>query len=157
MGSEKEYKAVIELGKVSETDDREGRIKSLEVKEIPSFEKVKSAVSSFIGKIKQVPPKFSAVKIEGKRAYILARKGQKLRLKARIVEIKSIEIINYKWPFLELKIITGPGVYIRALARDIGKKLKTGGYLYDLERTRVGSFTKENALLFEKLKQLNLD
>ncbi len=158
---EKEYITTIKLGVISETDDEEGKKKEVELPfyGIPtSLNEIKKAVKSFVGKIKQIPPLYSAVKIKGKEAYKYARKGQKINLKPREVEIKSIEILDYKWPFLKIKVITGPGVYIRALARDIGEKLKVGGYLADLERIRVGNFTKENSLTLEqilKLKQIN--
>lgn len=97
------------------------------------------------------PPIYSAVKIKGKPAHRLVRKGKKVELKPREVLIKSIEIVEYSWPFLELKVITGPGVYIRSLARDIGEKLGTGAYLAELERTRVGEYTKEKALSLESV------
>ena len=80
------------------------------------------------------------------------RKGEDVKLESRKVEIKEIEILNYEWPLLKLRVITGPGVYIRSLARDIGAKLKVGGYLAELERTRVGEFTKENAVKIEDIK-----
>ncbi len=154
---EKEYIAKIKLGVISETDDEEGRKNEVEFPSygIPTSKEIKKTVKSFVGKIKQIPPLYSAVKINGKEAYKYARKGQKINLKPREVEIKSIEILDYNWPFLKIKVITGPGVYIRALARDIGEKLKVGGYLADLERIRVGNFTKENSLTLEQILKLN--
>lgn len=142
---EKEYLATIRLGATSITDDNEGPITKVVDIKIPMLKDVKNIVKQFKGKIKQIPPIYSAIKIKGKEAYKLARKGEQPKLKARIADIKKITIQSYKWPFLKIKVITGPGVYIRSLARDIGKKLKTGGYLYNLERTRVGQFTKKTA------------
>ena len=142
---EKQYKAVIRLGMTSTTDDEEGekqKIKSQESK--PG--KVKEAVEYFVGRILQVPPRFSAVKVRGREAYKLARRGKRFELKPREVEIKKIKILKYKWPYLTIDVQTGPGVYIRSLARDIGEALGCEAYLYDLERTRVGEYTADKAL-----------
>lgn len=151
VGQEKEYIAKIKLGEISETDDEEGNKVIQKISETPEIKKNKDIIKSFTGKIKQVPPLYSAVKFEGKEAYKYARKGQKISLKPREVEIKSIKILNYSWPFLEIKVVTGPGVYIRSLARDIGERLGTGAYLAELERVRVGNFTKENSLTLDKI------
>jgi len=135
------------LGMTSPTDDGEG-IKT-EVKivgKIPTLGEIKKAVAKFKGEILQTPPIYSAIKVKGKKAYKLARKGKIPELKPRKALIKEIEVTKYEWPHLELRVVTGPGVYIRALARDIGKELKNGGYLAGLERIRVGDFTKENAI-----------
>ncbi|MEK7590143.1 MAG: tRNA pseudouridine(55) synthase TruB [Patescibacteria group bacterium] len=139
---EKEYLATIRLGIESATDDAEGTKTKFDVRKKPTKEEIKIALKKFEGKISQIPPIFSAVKIQGKEAYKYARKGQEVTLKPRKVEIKKIKILKYYWPYLKLKVVTGPGVYIRSLARDLGKKLKIGGYLFNLERTRVGDFTK---------------
>jgi len=144
---EKEYIAKIKLGANSTTDDEEGDKKIVNVDNIPLLSQIRGIIPEFQGKIYQTPPIFSAIKIQGQPAYKLARQGKKVVLKKRLVEIKQIKILKYEWPHLELKVITGPGVYIRSLAKDIGKKLETGGYLADLERTRVGDFKKENCLL----------
>lgn len=151
---EKEYLTTIRLGVESTTDDEEGGKTEIKPKKIPAEKEIKKVIAEFEGIISQVPPIFSAVKVKGREAYKLARKGQKVSLKPREVEIKKIEILDYKWPFLKLKAITGPGVYIRSIARDIGKKLKTGGYVYELERTRVGDFTKEKAVKVSELQYL---
>lgn len=147
VGQEKEYLATIHLGATSTTDDAEGLISSQPCHpELVSGSMIKKIIQHFIGKIQQTPPAYSAIKIKGQRAYKLARRGEKPELKARTVEIKDIELISYKWPRLKIKVITGPGVYIRSLARDIGAELKVGGYLEKLERTRVGKFTKEGTV-----------
>ena len=138
---EKEYIAKIKLGWSSETDDEEGEKQEVEVTNPPGIDEVEKAVSSFEGIIKQVPPKFSAVKIKGKEAYKYSRKGVEVTIKERPAEIKKITIISYTYPFLNIKTVTGKGVYIRSLARDIGEKLSTKGYLHSLIRTRVGKFT----------------
>jgi len=133
VAKEKEYAAIIKLGEESETDDEEGRKIVKDVKLAVNVEIIKNVVKRFVGKIMQVPPVYSALKIKGKPAHRRVRSGEDINLKPREVEIKEIEVIEYEWPFLKIRVITGPGVYIRALARDIGKKLGVGGYLYDLE------------------------
>lgn len=152
--TEKEYRAKIKLGEISTTDDEEGEKRKIYVTKKPSLKRVKGIIRTFGGQIQQIPPQFSAVKIGGKPAYRLARSGKKVRLKPRNVSIKKIQLIQYHWPFLVIKITTGPGVYIRALARDIGKKLKVGGYLAELERTRVGNFEKRQHLQLNNLQKL---
>jgi tRNA pseudouridine55 synthase len=150
---EKEYVATFKFGAYSTTDDEEGEKTEIEVKEIPSREKVEEIVKEFIGEISQIPPKYSAVKIKGEEAYKLARKGEDVSLKPRMVKIEKIEILGYDYPLLEVRIVTGPGVYIRSLARDIGEKLKVGGYMAELERTRVGDYTKENSYTLENFEK----
>jgi len=143
---EKEYLAIIKLGEESTTDDQEGEKTIKKNINRPSREKILKVLSRFQGKIKQVPPIFSAVKVKGKRAYQLARQGKRPSLKSRLVEIKKIQLLDYSWPYLQIKVLTGPGAYIRSLARDLGQKLNCGGYLFSLERTRVGEFNKKNSI-----------
>lgn len=145
VGKEKEYLASIQFGANSATDDAEGIKTPIVVNKKPDAAAVKKVVMKFKGSILQMPPAFSALKIQGMPAYKLARQGKTPKLKKRRVEIKEIEVLKYKWPILKIRVVTGPGVYIRSLARDIGTKLKTGGYLADLERIRVGEFTKDKA------------
>jgi tRNA pseudouridine55 synthase len=137
---EKEYVAEICLGAVSKTCDQEGPIEEVEVKEIPAQEQVEKVLSKWQGKVMQRPPKYSAVKINGTPAYKLARQGKEFELPERVVEIKKIDLVNYSYPDLKIRFVTGKGVYIRSLARDIGEDLGTGGYLKDLKRTRVGQY-----------------
>jgi len=146
LEQEKEYLVEIELGKISTTDDKEGEKKKINVEKKPSLQEVKKTINSFVGKIKQTPPRFSAVKIKGVPAYKLARLGKEIKLKSKEVFVKEIKILRYNYPFLKLKVRTGKGVYIRALARDIGKRLGTGGYVVKLIRTKVGRFKRENCL-----------
>ena len=143
-GAEKEYVAKIKFGERSATDDEEGEKNICAVKEIPKLDDVERAIGKFIGDIDQVPSDYSAAKVGGVHAYRLARRGKETHLQPRAVKIFSIEIVKYNWPFLELKIVTGPGVYVRALARDLGEALGVGGYVAELARTRVGEFTKED-------------
>ena len=139
---EKEYIAEIRLGMESTTGDEEGGKREVLPKQIPTQEDVEKAARKFEGEIEQAPPIYSAIKVGGKPAYRYARAGKKVELLARRVLIKKIEILSYEWPFLKLRAVTGPGVYIRALARDLGRALGTAGYSTDLERVRVGEFTK---------------
>lgn len=146
MDKTKEYIAEINLSAFSETDDAEGIIEPLQIKEIPSIDMIKSILNSFIGSILQTPPKYSAVKINGMRAYKKALLGQEFKINPRLITIYSIELIYYEWPMLKIKVVCGKGTYIRSLARDIGIKLHTGGYLSALVRTTIGNYKLENAL-----------
>ncbi len=150
---EKEYVSIFKLGEFSETDDEEGEKTKVEIKEIPDRKKIEIVVGKFVGEIYQKPPKYSAVKIKGREAYKLARKGEDVLLEPRKVKVEEIEILGYDYPFLELKVTTGPGVYIRSLARDIGEELKTGGYMAKLERIRVGDFNKNNSYTLEDFEK----
>jgi len=151
VGEKKEYLATVKLGAESTTDDAEGEKTKLKIKNKPALGEIKKITAEFIGRIEQTPPIFSALKIKGRRAYRLARLGKNFTLPPRPVEIKKIKILSYRWPYLKLKVVTGPGVYIRALARDLGNELGVGGYLYALERTRVGRFTKQKAVAIKNL------
>lgn len=144
--SEKEYLATVRFGAESTTDDEAGEKTKIEVIEKPMRREVEKILAEFRGKFLQLPPDFSAIKIKGRRAYDIARKGERPKLEKREVEVKKIKILKYHWPDLEIKIVSGPGFYVRSLARDVGRKLKVGGYLSALERTRVGQFKKKNAI-----------
>lgn len=119
----------------------------------PSTDTIDAILSRFLGEIKQRPPAFSAIKVSGRPAYKLARKNRAPQLGLRSVRIDHIDRLDYQWPRLTLRVTTGPGVYIRALARDIGERLGVGGYLEALDRTRVGSFTRETALTLDQLRE----
>ncbi|OGE83736.1 MAG: tRNA pseudouridine(55) synthase TruB [Candidatus Doudnabacteria bacterium RIFCSPHIGHO2_01_FULL_49_9] len=149
VAAEKEYVAEIKLGETSATDDGEGEKTPVSDRK-PEIAEIRETVSKFVGKIDQIPPIYSAIKISGKRAYDLARKGKYPIMSPRKVEIKNIEILDYSYPLLKLNVTTAKGVYIRSLARDIGSALGTGAYMSGLERTRVGEFTKANSLTLEE-------
>lgn len=153
VAKEKEYLADILIGATSSTDDAEGAITQQVVEQKPSGSQIDVAVRSFEGGYMQTPPIYSALKVKGKESYKLARAGKKVVLEPRRAEIKEIEVLHYKWPMLKLRVVTGPGVYIRALARDIGEKLGMGAYLAGLVRTRVGEFTLEQAVRMEDLER----
>ncbi|MFA6525960.1 MAG: tRNA pseudouridine(55) synthase TruB [Candidatus Buchananbacteria bacterium] len=149
---EKEYVAEVTLGEESSTDDNEGE-KLLINGSVPELGDIKAVLLHFIGEIYQVPPIFSAMKINGKRAYKLAREGKEVEMKSRKVEIKEIELLEYTYPILKIRVVTGPGVYIRSLARDIGRELGTGAYMSGLIRTRVGEFTIDKAKTIEEFEK----
>lgn len=142
-GAEKEYEVKIKLGEESTTDDAEGEKHAVAFDHKPSPEEVAQAAGTFAQGYMQTPPIYSALKVKGDRAYRLARSGKTPKLEPRFAEIKRLEVLSYEWPHLSLRVVTGPGVYIRAIARDIGRVLKTGGYVEELVRTRVGEFTKD--------------
>jgi tRNA pseudouridine55 synthase len=148
---EKEYIATVFLGANSTTDDEEGDKEVVNVKSPPVVAAIEEVSKLFIGIIMQTPPIYSSVKIAGKPAHRRVRAGQKVELEPRQVFIKNIEILEYEFPILKLKVTTGPGVYIRSLARDIGEKLNTGGYLKGLIRTKVNAFSLEEAKKLEEL------
>lgn len=150
-GTEKEYVTCIRLGRRSTTDDREGRKEDVAISHIPSEEQVRDALKRFEGVIDQRPPAFSAIKVGGRPAYRLARRKKSVDLPVRQVEAKQLELLSYSWPFVEVRLVTGPGFYVRSLARDLGEALGTGGYVEQLERTRVGTFTKEQAVRLSDL------
>ncbi|HRY59887.1 MAG TPA: tRNA pseudouridine(55) synthase TruB [Patescibacteria group bacterium] len=156
INSDKQYIADIELGKTSNTYDMEGDIKKKNIKKIPTRFELKNILKFFTGEIFQTPPIFSAKKIEGRRAYELARKGVDVKMKKNKVNIYKINLISYKFPHIKLKINCGSGTYIRSLTHDIGKKLKTGAVLMDLKRTMVGNFTLENAFNLDELNEKNI-
>ena len=153
--TEKEYIAKIEFGKKSTTGDPEGTITEIEVKKAQSLTKetLSNTLSSFIGDIKQTPPVYSAIKIQGKPAYSRTRKGEEVELPERIVHIYDIEIIEFNPPFVTLRITSSSGTYIRSLAEDIGEKLGLGAYLTELTRTRVGKYMIEDSISVEDLKK----
>lgn len=141
MAGEKRYLAGIDLSARSATDDREGPVTPLEGLSPPAPELVRDALAGFVGATLQAPPAFSAVKIDGERAYRLARRGDDVRPAARPVVVHTIDVLSYRWPLLMIDLACGKGFYVRSLARDIGAALGVGGMLASLRRTRVGRFT----------------
>ena len=117
-----------------------------------SREEVERAICSFIGAIQQRPPAFSAMKVDGQRAYKLARGGADVKLEPRTVHVYGIEVVDFAWPLLTLRIDCGRGTYIRSIARDLGETLDVGGHLTQLRRTRVGEFTIDRAVTLEQLQ-----
>lgn len=154
-GFPKTYEAEITLGETRDTLDSEGVITSQNKSVIPNLTQAEEAVKSFLGKQQQVPPIHSAIKIGGRKAYDLARKGKEFVLAGRDIEIKKIDIMQYHYPKLILNVDVSAGTYIRSLARDIGEKLRCGAYLSNLRRTKVGEFSITNAVALEELNSQN--
>lgn len=157
LEKEKEYEVVIEFGRTSTTDDEEGEKTEWKIERIPTEPEISETLKRFIGEIWQVPPQYSAVKVGGVANYKRARKGKSINLGKRQVLIKEIQILEYNWPHLKLKVTTGPGVYIRSLARELGEALNVGGYVKELIRTRVGEFNITDSKTVDSLKGLNFD
>jgi len=151
-GSSKTYTAEITLGATSTTDDKEGVLEKSENTQ-PTAEQVQNALEKFTGEIMQTPPIFSAIKINGQRAYKIARRGETIKMEPRKITIHKIELVSYKYPLLEIKTDVSSGTYIRSLARDIGQELKTGAYLSGLERTSIGEYKLQDAVELEKIKE----
>ena len=152
---DKEYIAKIRLGAVSDTFDREGKISIFKKAKIPKEKEIKEVLKEFVGEILQTPPPFSAKKIKGVKLYELARKGILVKAKPKKVKICKIELLKYKFPYLEIKVNCSSGTYIRSLANDIGEKLGCGGYVEELRRTKIGNFRVEKAQKLENLNSKN--
>lgn len=150
QAGEKEYIATLRLGATTPSFDLEKEIDNYYPTSHITEEAVREVLMRFTGTIMQVPPVFSAVKVDGKRAYKFARKGAEVELKAKPLRIEEIELLGHDLqsdrPWLELRIVCSKGTYIRALARDIGEALGSGAHLTALRRTRVGAYTSADAL-----------
>lgn len=153
---DKLYRTTIFLGAYSETDDGEGPIHPYSVSSIPLEREIKDVITSFTGEISQIPPSYSAIKIQGKRAYSLARKGKKVELKSRTISIYNIKLIQYNFPELEIEVSCSTGTYIRSLARDIGEALGTKAYVKTLRRLESGSFKIQQAETVENIERSSL-
>ena len=146
----KEYIATLRLGATTPSFDLETEIdKKYEVKHITK-ELVEEVLPKFLGTIEQIPPSFSACKINGNRAYELARKGEDVQLKPKTLIIDSIELLSYKQDEITICVVCSKGTYIRALARDIGVALNCGAHLIGLQRTKIGDISLENCVNIEE-------
>ncbi|EKD93226.1 MAG: tRNA pseudouridine synthase B [uncultured bacterium] len=141
MKADKVYEARFELGKVSDTYDRDGSIQVVDPAPMVSLSQLQPLLEVFLGEIQQTPPIFSAIKVQGQRAYALARAGESVVLKPRLVSVHSIEILRFELPFVELRIHCGSGTYIRSLIHDVGQRLGCGALMTELRRLSVGSFS----------------
>lgn len=142
----KEYVATIALGATTPSFDLETEIDATYPTGHITRELVEETLKKFTGRIEQIPPAFSACKIEGQRAYDLARKGQDVELKPKILVIDEMELLDYVPGSITVRVVCSKGTYIRALARDIGQALGSGGHLTALRRTRVGDVTVDRCL-----------
>jgi tRNA pseudouridine55 synthase len=150
----KEYVATIALGATTPSFDLETEIDATYPTEHITREMVEEVLKKFTGRIEQVPPAFSACKIDGKRAYKMARKGKEVELKAKILVIDEIELLEYSQQSIVVRVVCSKGTYIRALARDIGAALNSGGHLTALRRTRVGDVKVEDCLSVEQAVEM---
>lgn len=150
---DKEYVAELLLGVETDTQDTTGIVLSKHSIEVGE-EAIREACMSFVGGYDQVPPMYSALKVNGKRLYELAREGREVERKARPVTIYELEILKVALPVVEMRIVCSKGTYIRTLCADIGEKLGCGGAMQSLKRTRVGIFTLEHALTLGQLQTL---
>ncbi len=149
---EKEYETTFCLGATSDTYDAQGRITPSPDIEVPDSASVLKHLENFKGAIEQIPPAYSALKVEGVRSYKLARRNQAVPLKARRVHIAEIEVLHYKFPLLKLRVACARGTYIRSLAADLGAQLGCGGYVQALCRIRVGNLDLNEALILEQIR-----
>lgn len=155
--SDKRYQATIRLGNTTDTYDAEGRITFTS----PDFEvdedEFNDALMTFVGEMEQVPPPYSAVKVQGRRAYDMARKGEEVELAPRMVNVYSLETLEWNPPEAVVDVYCSSGTYVRSLAHDLGKKLGTGAYLVGLRRTRSGRFTLRDAVSLRRLQDAFID
>jgi len=150
----KEYIATLKLGQTTPSFDLELPIdKTFSIEHI-DFELINKTIPAFTGEIWQQPPAFSAVKIDGKRAYDYAREGKEVEIKPKLLKIDEIEILEFAKPLLKIRIVCSKGTYIRALARDIGEALGSGAHLVELQRTRIGNITINDCLDIKQALEL---
>ncbi|MDE5881501.1 MAG: tRNA pseudouridine(55) synthase TruB, partial [Muribaculaceae bacterium] len=150
QNGDKEYVATIRLGATTPSFDLETKIDKEYSWAHVTRKMVEEVLPRFTGKIMQVPPVFSAVKVDGKRAYNLARKGKEVELKAKPLEIKEMELLSCDFPEVTLRIVCSKGTYIRAIARDLGEALGSGAHLIGLRRTRVGMIPVSSCMSMEE-------
>ena len=149
MAREKEYTGTFTLGATTPTYDLESKPENFKSLDNISEGKIKSATKSFLGEIMQVPPAHSAIKVEGKRVYELARKGKEVKLEPRKLFVREFEITAIELPVVHFRVVCSTGTYIRSLANDFGEALMCGAYLSSLRRTRIGEFKIEDAFSME--------
>ncbi len=142
---DKVYQVTLRLGQTSTTGDEEGE-KTIVSDRKPSLAEIKTALEGFAGKSQQIPPAYSAIKINGQRAYKLARAGKAVRLEPRPIEIYALELTRYTYPEVEFTTHVSSGTYIRSLVQDLGTHLRTGAYMTHLRRTQVGRYHLAEAL-----------
>ena len=155
QGQTKEYTATLQLGATTASYDMEHEVNASFPTEHITCELINDTLPQFIGDIEQIPPTYSAVKVNGDRAYELRRAGEEVKLKPKHIHIDEIEVVNFdvEKMQLSLRVVCGKGTYIRALARDLGRALNSGAYLTALRRTRVGDFTIDRCLDYEHIRE----
>ncbi len=150
MKHDKVYEATVRIGQTSTTGDPEGDLTNTSDKQ-PSRDEIEDALKEFMGEITQRPPIYSALKVNGQRAYHLARQGKEVEIPKRNVTIHSLDIVDYTYPELKIRTHVSSGTYIRSLAQDIGKALGTGAYCTQLRRTAIADWTVDNAQALAEL------
>ncbi|WP_165023828.1 tRNA pseudouridine(55) synthase TruB [Dysgonomonas sp. ZJ279] len=149
----KEYVATIKLGSTTPSFDLETEVDATYPIEHITKELVADKIKDFVGEIQQIPPAYSACKVNGERAYNLAREGQEVELKPKLLVIDEIELLECDLPVIKIRVVCSKGTYIRALARDIGLALGSGGHLIGLERTRIGEVTLDQCIAGEQVEE----
>lgn len=150
----KEYIATLELGATTPSFDLEKEIDARFPFEHITRQMIDERLQQFVGTIQQIPPVFSAVKVDGKRAYDYARQGEDVELKAKTLVIDELEVLDFALPVLKIRVVCSKGTYIRALARDIGLALDSGAHLTALERTRIGDCTLDQCINIEQFQEI---
>lgn len=155
QGQTKEYTATLQLGATTASYDMEHEVNASFPTEHITRELINDTLPQFIGDIEQIPPTYSAVKVNGDRAYELRRAGEEVKLKPKHIHIDEIEVVDFdvEKMQLSLRVVCGKGTYIRALARDLGRALNSGAYLTALRRTRVGDFTIDRCIDYEHIRE----
>jgi tRNA pseudouridine55 synthase len=157
MDATKSYRFTVRFGEARDTDDAEGEVVGRSDLR-PTDAEVEQALAAFVGSIMQRPPSFAAIKVQGERAYDLARRGEAVTLEPRAVQVEALELVARPDPdHAEFELVCGKGAYVRAIARDLGEALGCFGYVSALSRTRVGPFPLEEAITLDALEQLVAD
>ncbi len=155
QGQEKEYTGCFKLGVTTSSFDSETEEENPKPIDEIDLEKIEKVIrDNFIGEIAQRPPIFSAVKVNGKRAYSLAREGKEVKIEPKQVQISEFEVVKYEAPIIRFRIVCGKGTYIRSIARDLGELLDCGAYMTELRRTRIGEFHVDDAMTVERFEEM---
>ncbi len=147
----KTYVGTFLLGRASDTEDIEGNVVELDHPPQPTRQEIEAALPAFLGTIQQQPPAFSALKVQGRRAYDLARRGEPVELQSRPIDIHRLTVVRYEYPALELEVNCGSGTYIRSLGRDIAQSFGTAAVMSALVRTAIGEFRIAEAIALDQL------
>jgi tRNA pseudouridine55 synthase len=151
--SDKRYQATIRLGSSTDTYDAEGRVTNYSEVENISEEQFEETLEQFIGEIEQVPPPYSAIKVQGRKAYEMAREGEEVSLEPRTIQVYSLELLEWAPPEVVIDVFCSSGTYVRSLANDLGKELGSGAHLIGLRRTKSGRFTLRDAVPLRRLQE----
>ncbi len=151
--SDKRYQATVHLGSTTDTFDSEGKITSSGSVENISEEQFENALQQFIGEIQQIPPPYSAIKVQGRKAYEMAREGEDVELQPRTIQVYSLELLEWNPPEAVIDVFCSSGTYVRSLANDLGLALGCGAHLVGLRRTKSGRFTLRDAVPLRRLQE----